>query len=108
MRRRRPSRQGGGEFFRCAQWTRRLRSEGQILREAESLFSVIGAGAAISRRRARSTVAPESRLCEAFRRWLHGAVCRAICQIPDMDAHQGALALKFLVRLGDSVASDSS
>jgi len=86
----------GENFFDALSGLDDFEDDGQILREAEKLVSVIDAGAAIAADAA-STVAPRSRLCEAFDDGFMERFAVPFVRFPDMDAHQGALALKFLV-----------
>src|SRR6267378_5854637 len=79
----------------------------QILREAKKFIRVVDAGASVAADAAQHRRAGEAVFAEHFDDGFVERFAMPFIGFADMDAHQGALAFKFLVRHGGSVTSDS-
>src|SRR5712692_1427331 len=78
-------------------------NDGQILRETKKLIGVVDAGAAIAADAAQNRCAGKAVFTEHFDDGFVERFAVPFVGLADMDAHQGALAFKFLVWHGDSV-----
>jgi len=81
-------------------------NDGQILGEAEQFIRVIDAGAAVAADATKDGCAGEAVFAEHFDDGFVQGFAVPFVGFADMDAHQGALAFKFLVRHDGSETSD--